>query len=865
MKRNFKSGARRLLACMFCSVMAVSLWAVPAYRGWQTKTLPNGSTVELRQVGDEFFHYWEDKNGVQYVNDDVKGWQKAEKNAVQSEVSKAMRASRKYNQQDMSQPMRKVGKLNMAPRGLVILVNFSDVAFDSNNTRQAMWDMMNSENYTYSGATGSTREYYRAQSNGQYVPDFDVVGPYTLSHNRAYYGANDESDNDVLPGNMVVEACKLADADGVDFTKYNNDGNSYVDFVYIIYAGAGEADSDVEDAIWPHNWSLAGCRYYHYCTYSQAESKVDGLYINDYACSGELMYGQAGTRCGIGTVAHEFGHVLGLPDYYVTSEDATNYKKKYTPGSWSIMDYGSYNNDGNTPPNYSVFDKYFFGWDTPELLAKDAKVNVELTTGYSDSYQITGGTTALDCRTEQRIWYIENRQKTGWDTYLPGHGMLVWEVTYNASDWNENVPNNEHVGYTIVTANNTTRPYSPYYQDATPTTTSGTTFPGNSKVTSYTPATGCAMTEITESDGKITFKYNGGVVKTECTYELVGSNCVVTADGVVAINAALSLTITPNAGYTLDDASCWMVSMGKDDLVYGKGYTYNAATNEFRIEKVTDDVVILAEGKKTFALTWKSNGQEWTTTTSAGTVVLPATDPESCEKGKVFVGWCEQENYSSATTAPTFVKTGDAVTGAKTFYAVFATQGEGGETAFDGKTGGTFKIYGKVGETKYYATGTVDNSKLQSTTNEANAAAYTFEKVEDGFTIKTGGKYLKHGSGTNVSLQNTAYTWTIEKGTKGSWRINSATSGRALVFRASTYNVFGGYATSNINGTEYFDLEIGGEGGAAYANYTTTLNCTPTCMEQTAVEPTAKKAIRDGQMVIIRGKEIYSVTGVRIQ
>ena len=319
MKRNFKSGARRLLACMFCSVMAVSLWAVPAYRGWQTKTLPDGSTVELRQVGDEFFHYWEDKNGVQYVNDDVKGWQKAEKNAVQSEVSKAMRASRKYNQQDMSQPMRKVGKLNMAPRGLVILVNFSDVAFDSKNTRQAMWDMMNSENYTYSGATGSTREYYRAQSNGQYVPDFDVVGPYTLSHNRAYYGANDESGSDVLAGDMVVEACKLADADGVDFTKYNNDGNSYVDFVYIIYAGAGEADSDVEDAIWPHNWSLAGCRYYHYCTYTQAQRKVDGLYINDYACSGELMYGQAGTRCGIGTVAHEFGHVLGLPDYYVTS------------------------------------------------------------------------------------------------------------------------------------------------------------------------------------------------------------------------------------------------------------------------------------------------------------------------------------------------------------------------------------------------------------------------------------------------------------------------------------------------------------------------------------------------------------------
>ena len=848
---------------MFCSVMAVSLWAVPAYRGWQTKTLPDGSTVELRQVGDEFFHYWEDKNGVQYVNDDVKGWQKAEKNAVQSEVSKAMRASRKYNQQDMSQPMRKVGKLNMAPRGLVILVNFSDVAFDSKNTRQAMWDMMNSENYTYSGATGSTREYYRAQSNGQYVPDFDVVGPYTLSHNRAYYGANDESGSDVLAGDMVVEACKLADADGVDFTKYNNDGNSYVDFVYIIYAGAGEADSDVEDAIWPHNWSLAGCRYYHYCTYTQAQSKVDGLYINDYACSGELMYGQAGTRCGIGTVAHEFGHVLGLPDYYVTSEDATNYKKKYTPGSWSIMDYGSYNNDGNTPPNYSVFDKYFFGWDTPELLAKDAKINVELTTGYSDSYQITGGTTALDCRTEQRIWYIENRQKTGWDTYLPGHGMLVWEVTYNASDWNDNVPNNEHVGYTIVTANNTTRPYSPYYQDATPTTTSGTTFPGKSKVTSYTPATGCAMTEITESDGKITFKYNGGVVKTECTYELVGSNCVVPADGVVAINAALSLTITPNAGYTLDDASCWDVEMGdKNELVYGKGFTYNAATNEFRIEKVTDDVVILAEGKKTFALTWKSNGQEWTTTTSAGTVVLPATDPESCEKGKVFVGWCEQENYSSATTAPTFVKTGDAVTGAKTFYAVFATQGEGGAGQTD----------------KYTFTSKAWADATNSWTSDKDGNQLSADRGVQVTTGTTGAGATSKASFNNVSTVTVTYCTNADKGA-GSIEVTigsvskslnvTKTGGATLRTLEYTFDKVSGKAsievTCTTNSIYVNSIAITAAGGAAYTNYTTTLNCTPTGMDKTAVEPTAKKAIRDGQMVIIRGKEIYSVTGVRIQ
>ena len=162
---------------------------------------------------------------------------------------------------------------------------------------------------------------------------------------------------------------------------------------------------------------------------------------------------------------------------------------------------------------------------------------------------------------------------------------------------------------------------------------------------------------------------------------------------------------------------------------------------------------------------------------------------------------------------------------------------------------------------------TVSNNKVQSATDEASAADFVLTPVTGGFTIQTGGKYLGHGSGTNVSLSNSAYTWAIEPGTKGSWRVKSSTStGRALAFRASTYNVFGGYSTGNINGTEYFDLEIGGGSGASRSDYSTKSGCGTTDIEDTTVErPTAVKVIREGRIVIIRGDEEFTITGERIR
>ena len=820
------------MTCVVSGMIAASLFAVPAYRGWRTVNMSDGSEVTIHQVGDEFFHYWEDENGTQYV-EEAEGWQVASQPAVQSAVSKAKQASRRYNR---TRPNRAIGAFNMAPRGLVILVNYKDIKYSDQNPRKDMDSLMNAASYTYSGAIGSTREYFRAQSNGQYVPDFDVVGPYTLDYNRSHYGSNDKNGDDLLPGDMVIEACKAADADGVDFTKYNNDGDKEVDFVYIIYAGGGEADGGPKESIWPHNWEIDDARSYDNCSYPKDSCKVDGLYINNYACSGELRSNVTDSRCAIGTIAHEFGHVLGLPDYYVTSESATNYKYNYTPGAWTIMDYGSYNNDGNTPPNYSVFDKYYFGWVTPEVLAKDAQENVTVTTDYASSYQINGGTTLLPYNREQYIWYVENRQKTGWDAYLPGHGMLIWEVKYNASNWEADAPNNEAVGYTIVTANSPTRPYSPYVQNTTLSSTSKTPFPGTNRVDSVSLASGCVLSGITESNGVIDFKYNGGIQKLTCSYELVGENCTVPADGELATNSALSLIIKPNTGYILTDPSCWTVEMGNhNELVYGVGFTYNATTGEFRIEKVTNDVTILVEGKQSFAIQWKSNGTLFAETQSAGTVILPENEPSPCE-GMVFTGWCKTLDYSSASEAPEYVKTGDAAQQGDIFYAVFAQSSGEEEPVEDVLTNAnTIKSSSSTYES-WTATATSpavysgqsagSYSSIQLRSNNTNSGIVT---TTSGGTISKVTVVWNSNTNADRTLdiygKHTAYSAPTDLYGNAGTLLGSLNNGDGELAISDEYEYIG---IRSRSGALYLDeITITWGKGATYSNYTTACGTEP--------------------------------------
>ena len=141
-------------------------------------------------------------------------------------------------------------------RGLIILVQFSDVKFKSSDPQADFSRYMNEEGYHENGMRWSVRDYYVANSMGAFKPTFDVAAPVTLSNTRAYYGTlqitYDGANYYDYPDSAFIEAIKLIKQRGdVDFTLYDNDGDQKVDFVYMIYAGIGEADTGVEDAIWP--------------------------------------------------------------------------------------------------------------------------------------------------------------------------------------------------------------------------------------------------------------------------------------------------------------------------------------------------------------------------------------------------------------------------------------------------------------------------------------------------------------------------------------------------------------------------------------------------------------------------------------
>lgn len=249
---------------------------------------------------------------------------------------------------------------------------------------------------------------------------------------------------------------------------------------------------------------------------------------------------------------------------------------------------------------------------------------------------------------------------------------------------------------------------------------------------------------------------------------------------------------------------------------------------------------------------------------------VPTGITAECED-YTFVGWWTAELPANNQVAQTWV-TNFKATKDQDYYAIFSKteEGAGGAAAFDGTTGGTFKIYAQVGETKYYATGTVSSGKLESTTVEAEASEYTFEKVTDGFAIKISeNTYLKYsGSSTNLGTQSTAYTWNIGAGTAGSWRVNATTgSNRALAF--SSIGKFGGYSTGNIGNTvqdaTYYDVEIGGGAPAATTYYSSIVTCGETAIDNNVVAPKAIKVLENGQIVIILGDQKYTIFGQKIQ
>ncbi|MBR7086280.1 MAG: M6 family metalloprotease domain-containing protein, partial [Prevotella sp.] len=442
----------RIFTSLVLLMMVLTVSAVPAKPG-QKKLLrlSDGTTVEARLVGDEHGHFWHSADGrafrkVQneafYEQIDVLN---VKKNAQKRRAKANLRRAKRQMPKKAGLTSNFIGK----KKGLIILVDYTDVKFQAANNQALYNRIANEANFVHDEFVGSVYDYFLAQSEGLFELNFDVVGPYTLSHNREYYGGNDEDNEDMHPAGMVVEACRMADAE-VDFADYDWDGDGEVDQVYVLYAGPGEANGGDEETVYPHEWTLSSAQYYGE---DVASIKLYGVWVDTYACSGELQpaaidryYNVTAWKIdGIGTICHEFSHCLGYPDFYDTDYQNSGM------GYWDLMDGGSYNGDGFCPAGYTSYERWVAGWKEPIELTEDTEVaSMKALQDGGDAYII------YNDGNRNEYFLLENRQFIDWDAEIPGKGLLIIHVDYNETAWNENKVNNTkgHERMTWIAADN---------------------------------------------------------------------------------------------------------------------------------------------------------------------------------------------------------------------------------------------------------------------------------------------------------------------------------------------------------------------------------------------------------------------------
>jgi M6 family metalloprotease-like protein len=395
---------RKILATLALLAGALyTLSAVPAHRGKVLVKQPDGSIIVIQGHGDEWYHYVTDDRG-QVVAWNADGFfRPAEKPSMEKfEEARQMRlaAAQMRAQARKEAPSLSKGKHRIP----VLLVNFSDIAFKTKEPVTAFSNMLNQKGYSARGATGSVRDYYYENSHGAYEPEFEVFGPVTLPQNSLYYAGEGGLENFVA---AVYDACALLNHE-IDFSQYDSNDDGRVDMLLVYFAGYNQAESHRKGEVWPHQSNAF-----------RREKKFDGKYLDRYFCTSELRGSGGGQMCGIGTTAHEFGHSLGLPDFY-----DTDYEEHGETGAlyeFSIMCHGSYNNDGRTPPYFNSEEKTILGWmdGQTEIPGRGSLTidPIQNNVAYKTYTTMDGEYFVYECRTQ-----------TGWDRYIPSGGLLVYHV-----------------------------------------------------------------------------------------------------------------------------------------------------------------------------------------------------------------------------------------------------------------------------------------------------------------------------------------------------------------------------------------------------------------------------------------------------
>lgn len=504
--------------------------AVPAKKLQKVITLANGTQVSVELRGDEYLSWWEGTDGTAYrtTATDENVFEafdlEAQKPAAaarraRTEQGRVARLARVKNSlKGADDKMRGLGGDHITykgvKKGLVVLVDFKNKKFADGHDLEYYKNVINGKDFSdeEEGYVGSVRDYFLAQSNGQFELDFDVVGPVTMSKNYGYYGNDGAYQKDEKVYEMIKEACDGI-KDQVNLKNYDWDGDGEADQVFFLYAGLGQASGGSAGTIWPHESEL---RYWPCGVLSYPTGK-----INTYACANELQPETQGSSryisAGIGTICHEFSHCLGFADMYDTTGGGG-----YGMSVFDVMDQGSYNGNGFVPCNYTAFERIYAGWVKPIELIDPATVkDMKSVSDYGRPFIM------YNYKNTNEYFLLENRQNTGWDKGLYGsNGLLIVHVNYVPSRWANNSVNSsaEKIQCCTVVNADGSRENTQYslQGDLYPYEVKGVTM--NDEFTDYSEpaaklynknsdnsyALGIPITKIKRSKGSVSFLVCGG-------------------------------------------------------------------------------------------------------------------------------------------------------------------------------------------------------------------------------------------------------------------------------------------------------------------------------------------------------------------
>ncbi|NHN58954.1 M6 family metalloprotease domain-containing protein [Halorussus rarus] len=419
--------------------------AVPAPDDYVTKTQPDGAEFQARQWGNEFNHGWETKAGYTVTRGADGWWRYAALDAGElvptdrkvvvddppGRVPKHLRgtadASPKLTPSAVESDSSTASlSATRSPSGMpttgtvnlpVVLINYDDTA-----TTYSVTDfqrLLFGDDPAIASGPGSMKDYYQEVSYGQLNisgGSAGVTGWYTAENGHDYYG-----ESYVNAAKLAKEAVRKSDAT-MDFSEYDNDGDGTVDGVIVIHQGPGqEASGDATD-IWSHRWSFRGAGIGAYQT-------DDGVTVNSYSLQPETYRSGITT---VGVVAHETGHLFGMPDLYDTDGGSEGI------GNWGLMGGGSWNGvnrPGDSPAHLTAFLKSRQGWLTP---AEQSLTGPMGTLGpyanNSEAFRWLDNPYGVQIGGTGEYFLATNRRQTGFDRGLPGEGLLITHIDESRTD-----------------------------------------------------------------------------------------------------------------------------------------------------------------------------------------------------------------------------------------------------------------------------------------------------------------------------------------------------------------------------------------------------------------------------------------------